>query len=94
MYVKSFRSIPTAQDRAIKARQKAAVTSQRGFYVDGVFIAVMKRKPSKLQKLEAALARVQDNYNACIRNGDPMAADYEAAAQKIAKQIAKEKAAS
>jgi len=93
MYVKSLISVSTAQERAIKARQKAAAASQRGFFVDGVFIATQKRKPTKLQKLEAALARVLDNYNACIRNGDPMVADFEAAAQKIAKQIAKVKAA-
>jgi len=78
----------TSIDRAIKAAPK------HGFIIDGFFIATMKRKPSKLQKLEAALARAQDNYNACIKNGNPMAADFEAAAQKIAKQIAKEKAAS
>jgi len=89
MYVKSFISVSTPQERAIKARQEP----KRGFMVDGVFIATQKRKPSKLQKLEAALARVQDNYNACIKNGDPMAADFEAAIKKISKQIAKEKAA-
>ncbi|MDR2597242.1 MAG: hypothetical protein LBC76_07985 [Treponema sp.] len=94
MYVKSFRSIPTSQDRAIKASQKKAAASQRGFYVDGVFIAVEKRKPSKLQKLESDLKRLQDNYDTCIRNGmAEQAAQFKAAIEKTVKQIAKEKAA-
>ena len=85
MYVKSLISVSTPQDRAIKA--KAAPI--HGFMVDGEFIETMKRKPSKLQKLESDLKRLQDNYDTCIRNGNPMAEDFKAAIEKTNKQIAK-----
>jgi len=94
MYIKSLISISTPQSRAIKARKQAAAASQRGFFVDGVFIATQKRKPTKLQKLEADLKRLQDNYDTCVRNGMPeMAEQFKAAIEKTNKQIAKEKAA-
>jgi len=90
MYVKSLISVSTPQERAIKA--KAAPV--HGFMVDGEFIATVKRKPSKLQKLENDLKRLQDNYDTCVRNGmTEMAARYEAAIKKTNKQIAKAMAA-
>jgi len=84
-----------SQKTAIRINEKNAYLKNNDFVmVDGVLIATMKRKPSKLQKLEAALARAQDNYNACIKNGmTEMALRFEAAIKKTSKQIAKAMAA-
>jgi hypothetical protein len=79
----------TSREKAIKLNQKKSFLNEKHIIVDGEFIAVIKRKPSKLQKLENDLKRLQDNYDTCVRNGDPMAEDFKAAIEKTNKQIAK-----
>jgi len=95
MYVKSFRSIPTAQDRAIKARQKEAAASQRGFFIDGVFIETVKPKPvDRLLSLKKRLRKLKENYKIFVKIGDTESAlQFEAEIKKVVEQIAKEKAA-
>jgi predicted DNA-binding protein (UPF0278 family) len=79
-----------ARDRAVRQSQQKAYLSQNFIEVGGEFVAVMKRKPTKLQKLESTLERLQDNYRACVRNGwTEKAADFEAAIKVCEKKIAK-----
>jgi len=77
--------------QAARISQKEAYYNNHNFFeVGGETVATVKPKPSKLQNLEKALIRLQDNYNACIKNGMvEEAAEFEAAIKKCAKKIAK-----
>jgi len=96
MYVKSLISVSTAQDRAIKARQKEAAASRRGFMVDGVFIETVKPKPAtdRLSSLKKRLRKLKENYKIFVKIGDTESAlRFEVEIKKVVEQIAKEKAA-
>jgi len=96
MYVKSMITVSTPQDRAIKARQKAAAASRRGFFVDGVFIETIKPKPvtDRLSSLKKRLRKLKENYKIFVKIGDTESAlQFEAEIKKVVEQIAKEKAA-
>jgi len=93
MYVKSLISVSTAQERAIKARQKAAPI--HGFMVDGEFIATVKQKPvDRLLELKKRLRKLKENYKIFVKKGDTESAlQFEMEIKKVVEQIAKEKAA-